>query len=63
MSSLEISEAQHAQEVENWKIKRVANLTNENGWLTLCGLFWLKEGKNRVGNENETDVIVPNTGK
>jgi len=63
MSSFNISDSQHAEEVENWKIKRVANLTSENGWLTLCGLFWLKEGRNRVGNENETDVIVPNAGK
>ena len=32
-------------DVENWRKKRIGNLTSETGWLTLCGLFWLKEGK------------------
>ena len=32
-----------AQEVdfEQWKIKRTAELTGEDGWLNLAGLFWM----------------------
>jgi len=57
-----MSESEHAEDVNNWKNKRVSNLTSENGWLTLCGLFWLKDGKNRVGYENENEVILPKSG-
>lgn len=26
-----------------WREKRLKNLTAPDGWLTLCGLFWLEE--------------------
>ncbi|HEV7919907.1 MAG TPA: DUF1684 domain-containing protein [Thermoanaerobaculia bacterium] len=35
-------------EFTQWRAKRLANLTKENGWLTLVGLDWLKEGPNEV---------------
>ena len=34
----------HVKDINAWRTKRVANLTSDNGWLTLCGLFWLNEG-------------------
>ncbi|MBV9493673.1 MAG: DUF1684 domain-containing protein [Acidobacteria bacterium] len=36
------------QEVVEWKANRLKNLTKEDGWLTLVGLDWLKEGDNEV---------------
>jgi uncharacterized protein len=35
-------------EVENrkWRDKRDRDLRAEDGWLTVAGLFWLKEGTN-----------------
>jgi len=59
MSSTDFSETELAAEIENWKNTRVKNLTSETGWLTLCGLFWLKEGKNKVGTENDNEIILP----
>ena len=41
----------YAQEIEQWQAKRLASLTGESGWLTLIGLFWLKEGKNTFGSD------------
>lgn len=35
--------------IEQWRSERVASLTGDNGWLTLAGLFWLKEGENTFG--------------
>ena len=35
--------------LEQWRRKRAANLTSETGWLTLVGLYWLKEGDNTFG--------------
>jgi uncharacterized protein (DUF1684 family) len=36
------------REVDRWRTQRRARLTDENGWLTLVGLFWLREGVNDV---------------
>jgi len=63
MDSLLVSEVEHIAEVEAWQKNRIANLTSDSSWLTLCGLFWLKEGKNVAGNDNENDVIVPKCEK
>ncbi len=46
-------------EVENWHTKRIEELTSENGWLNLAGLFWLKEGINTFGSSENNDVIFP----
>src|SRR5438874_10839651 len=32
-----------------WRKQKEAELRADNGWLTVSGLFWLKEGENRVG--------------
>ncbi|HEV2764349.1 MAG TPA: DUF1684 domain-containing protein [Pyrinomonadaceae bacterium] len=49
----------HAAEVEQWKAKRLASLTSEDGWLTLTGLHWLKEGENRFGSDASNDIRLP----
>jgi uncharacterized protein len=35
--------------IAQWRAQRVKSLTSDNGWLTLTGLFWLKEGENTFG--------------
>ena len=35
--------------VAAWRQQRLASLTSDSGWLTLAGLFWLKEGENSFG--------------
>src|SRR5687768_14877333 len=47
------------QEIREWKAKRVQGLTREGGWLSLAGLFWLKEGPNRVGSDPRAEVVLP----
>ena len=48
--------------VEDWHKKRVERLTDKNGWLSLAGLFWLKNGENTFGADTTNDIIFP-TGK
>jgi uncharacterized protein len=36
-------------DVEAWRAERVKRLISNTGWLTLVGLFWLKEGENTFG--------------
>ncbi|ATB31591.1 DUF1684 domain-containing protein [Melittangium boletus] len=46
-------------ETRAWHQKRVANLTAEDGWLSLVGLHWLEEGDNRLGSAADNDFIFP----
>jgi uncharacterized protein (DUF1684 family) len=48
----------HRAEIEAWRAKRIANLKKEDGWLTLVGLFWLREGRNGFGIDPKTNRIV-----
>lgn len=45
--------------IEQWHSKRITNLKGENGWLTVAGLFWLKEGENTVGSSKNNQVVFP----
>lgn len=47
------------EEVEAWHQERIASLRDENGWLTLVGLFWLEEGENTFGSAEDRDLVFP----
>ncbi len=42
-----------------WKNSRIRSLTAPEGWLSLTGLHWLKEGDNRIGSEASNDHQLP----
>jgi uncharacterized protein len=50
--------ADFPQQNANWQHKRLAGLTAPNGWLSLIGLDWLKEGANRVGSAADNDIVL-----
>jgi hypothetical protein len=55
---------EYIAEVEQWHQKRIERLKDENGWLTLVGLYWLKEGENTFGSDKSNDIVFPeNTAK
>ena len=51
-------EAYRAQ-VKAWREDREARLKADGGWLTVAGLFWLKEGPNRFGTDPAGDIVLP----
>ena len=51
--------ASYEQELEQWKAKRLASLKSEDGWLSLIGLFWLREGENRFGSDPAGEIVLP----
>jgi uncharacterized protein (DUF1684 family) len=53
------NESVYKQELEKWQSGRLASLTKEDGWLTLVGLFWLKEGENKFGSAPTNAVVLP----
>jgi len=44
--------------IEQWQAGRVERLTAPDGWLSLIGLEWLKEGANRVGSAADNDIVL-----
>lgn len=51
--------AAHAAEVASWRADRDGRLRRTDGWLTLAGLYWLAPGKNSVGGDKKSDVVLP----
>ncbi len=49
----------YAKELAQWQTQRLAELKSENGWLTLIGLFWLKDGDNKLGSDAANDIVLP----
>jgi len=43
----------------SWQEERLKNLQSEDGWLTLVGLGWLKEGSSSAGSGKDVDVEFP----
>ena len=46
-------------EIEKWRQDRETRLKSDTGWLTVAGLFWLKEGTNRFGTDPSNDIVLP----
>jgi len=65
IASLVSAQAQtdYAKGIEKWRSEREANLKKETGWLTVAGLFWLKEGINTVGAGEKFDVRLTDNFK
>jgi len=45
--------------VQEWHEKRIEALTATNSWLSLAGLYWLKEGEPRFGSASTNDIVFP----
>ena len=46
-------------QITDWRERRHQRLSSDDGWLTLVGLEWLREGENRVGSEAGNDIRLP----
>ncbi len=45
--------------LKNWQAENEANLKKDSGWLTVAGLYWLREGENTVGADASNDFVLP----
>jgi uncharacterized protein len=46
------------RKVEQWRAQRVAELTADDGWLTLAGLLWLQKGDNPFGRAHTNPLFL-----
>src|SRR5688572_19985561 len=49
----------YVAEIEQWRASREQRLKADGGWLTVTGLYWLKDGPNRVGSAPGNDIVLP----
>ena len=54
------AQTDYVKEIEKWRGEREAKLKTETGWLTVAGLFWLKDGVNTIGAGDKFDVRLTN---
>ncbi len=50
---------QYINEIENWHQNRIERLTQPDSWLSLVGLYWLKEGENSFGTDPSNAIVFP----
>jgi uncharacterized protein (DUF1684 family) len=56
-----LADDDYARQIAQFQAAREAELKADDGWLTVVGLHWLKEGVNRVGSEKGIEVQLPAT--
>ncbi|MBK9780808.1 MAG: DUF1684 domain-containing protein [Anaerolineales bacterium] len=49
----------YRQIIEEWRKERNEIIRQENSWLALAGLYWLKLGKNQFGSDPKNEVQLP----
>ena len=57
--SQKIDSAAYTKEIEQYRAERLLELKGDSGWLSLIGLFWLKEGENKFGSEPANEIVLP----
>jgi hypothetical protein len=54
-----VDQTSYRTQIEKWRQQREESLQAENGWLTVVGLFWLREGANTVGTGPGNNFVLP----
>ncbi|MDH3243341.1 MAG: DUF1684 domain-containing protein [Saprospiraceae bacterium] len=49
----------YQEEVRHWHQDRLNRLKSPDGWLSLAGLFWIREGSSTFGSSDENNIIFP----
>ena len=49
----------YVESIESWQAERETNLKKDSSWLTVAGLYWLREGENWVGAASTNDFVLP----
>jgi uncharacterized protein (DUF1684 family) len=49
----------YVKSIEGWRTAYEQGLKAPDGWLSVAGLFWLKEGANRVGSAEGNEIRLP----
>jgi hypothetical protein len=59
LAVLPVDQSRYRGQIEKWRQQRNESLKAENGWLTVAGLFWLKEGESTLGTGPGNSFVLP----
>ena len=59
VSASSVEDPGYVDKVKSWQAEREANLQKDTSWLTVAGLYWLREGENWVGTATRNDFVLP----
>ena len=57
--TLPLLAADYAREVADFRAAREQSIRAEDGWASVVGLAWLKPGLNRIGSDEQAEVVLP----
>jgi len=46
-------------DTQKWREQHETEIKAEDGWLTVSGLFWLKEGTTTIGTGEKSNIVLP----
>lgn len=56
------AQTEYEKTIQAARTDREAKLKADDGWLTVSGLFWLKEGANEFGADSSNDLVITASG-
>lgn len=59
LTMLLATDSVYQSSIEHWRQEREASLKADDGWLTVAGLFWLKDGTNSAGPAASSTIPLP----
>jgi len=59
IAALPVDQMGYRAQIEKWRQQHEQNLKAEDGWLTVVGRFWLKEGESTLGTGPENNFVLP----
>jgi len=59
LAAMSLIAADYTAEAAKFRAEREKSLIAEDGWTTVVGLAWLKEGDNRAGSDPKAEVQLP----
>ena len=59
VSASSVEDPGYVDRVKSWQAEREENLRKDSSWLTVAGLYWLREGENWVGTATSNDFVLP----
>jgi len=58
----QVASVDYQKEIQDWRAMRLDRVAGPDGWATLAGLFWFKDGDNRFGSGAGNELVLAEGG-